>query len=248
MDIIGVGDPVKLKIDVPGNGQKCLGLKTYNRTGTVKLIAKDPDFVQVENNQPSSPSAYRRIHLSLVGNPVVPVAPVHIAPAAILKNNLNLALSELDATIVKCERTDGLLTKAKDIQINITSRAKNPTAIKKIQLIDSVKATLNIKLAALNEDRDTGNRLKAKYNERDVFGDIASISYTTLTDSIRQHIAELNAFIQSVKTNGEESRYLPGIITDIVAGGKRSNTKRSNTKRSTNKRKNRRTLKANARR
>lgn len=258
MDIIRVEDLVKLKIDADGNSQKCLGLKKDNRTGLVTKISRDPGFVQVENNQASSPSIYRRDHLLHADAP--PPAPAHAAaapasPTSILKTNLDRVLIELDTTIAKCERMSGLLSKAREIQRIINARAANPVAIKKTLLIDSVTAILDVKLKALNEYKNTGNGLKVKYNTRAVFGDLAMSSYSSLIDTIRQNIAEVNRFIQSVKTNGEESRYLPGIITEIVAGGKRSDTKRSSTKRSSTKRrtlrrnrKNRRTLKANARR
>jgi hypothetical protein len=125
-------------------------------------------------------------------------------------------------------------------------------AVRKRLLIDSVTGPLAQRLNKLRENKATAKRLIDVYSSREVFGDLAKTSYTSLIDTIREDIANLNIFIQSAKTNMSESRYLPGILTDIVAGGKRSDTKRSNNKRRNTKRKtnrkNRKTLRANARR
>ena len=230
---IGVGDLVKLKTDIFGNSQKCLGLKKDNRTGLVTEIQKDPAFVQVENEQASSPSIYRKDHLSPA--PVAaPVAAPAQSPTMILKTKLNQALSALDSAFVKCEKTYDILARARLIQRNINTRASNPTAIRKIQLIDSVSGILAAHLGDLREDRTTGAALKLKYNEKVTFGDLATISYNTLIDSINTHIGQLNRTIHNAKNNMAESRYLPGILSEIVAGGKRSKTlgrKRKNRRR-----------------
>ena len=248
MSVIGFEDLVKLKIDILGNSQKCLGLKKDNITGLVTEIQKDPNFVKVENNRPSSPSIYRKDQLVVVEEaPFVArqKAPArgilndaaNSVPAGPHKMKLTTNMSLLASNLIMLGEVKQILTNEIGNQRRIRNAGNrpNPDAVRKISSIEEQISEIKRREAVANELVATGRQTRTLHNSKAAFFPNVKITYSSLSDEITTEIERIKSLVRSFKAED----FLKGILKSVkVVGGK---TRR-------NRRNSRRTLKAPVRR
>ena len=189
---VAPGSIVKLKADIEGNGLKCLGLKRQNKTGFVTVVQRDPAFVQVENDERSSPSIYRKDQLvSVEEAPFVarPQAPprgilnnaANSVPAGPHKMKLTTNMSLLASNLIMLGEVKQILTNEIGNQRRIRNAGNrpNPDAVRKISSIEEQISEIKRREAVANELVATGRQTRTLHNSKAAFFPNVKITYSS---------------------------------------------------------------------